>query len=251
MSGWRRSRLAPGLILGRGVRLGERVELGANVVIHDGVIIGDDCTIQDGAVLGKPPQLGPHSRAPEPLGEPLVVQDAVTICCHAVLCRGARVAPATVIGDHAFLREGASIGSETVIGQGSAIGRGVVVGKRVRLQNNVIVAPDSWLEDDVFFGPLVAVANDPTMGRREATGVPTEGVIARRGCRVGASAVLLPGVELGVECLVGAGAVVTRAVPDRAVAVGVPARVIGAVNPVELLDASASGALERLPSTGP
>ena len=89
------------------------------------------------------------------------------------------------------------------------------------------------------------------LARREATGVQTEGVIARRGCRLGASAVLLPGVELGVECLVGAGAVVTRAVPDQAVAVGVPARVIGAVDPVELLDASASGALERRPSTGP
>jgi UDP-2-acetamido-3-amino-2,3-dideoxy-glucuronate N-acetyltransferase len=250
MSGRRPSRLAPGLILGAGVALGERVELGANVVIHDGVIIGDDCTIEDGAVLGKPPRFGPHSRAPEPLGEPLVLREGVTICCHAVLCRGASVGSATVIGDHAFLREGASIGSETVIGQGSAIGRGVVVGARVRLQNNVIVAPDSQLEDDVFFGPLVAVANDPTMGRREATGVATEGVTARRGCRVGASAVLLPGVELGVECLVGAGSVVTRAVPDRAVAVGVPARVIGAVDPVELLDASASRALDGLPSPG-
>lgn len=239
MSPCRPSALAPGLMLGAGTELGERVRLGAHVVIHDGVVVGDDCTIEDGAVLGKPPRLGPYSRAPRAPVRRLVVEDGATICCYAVLCQGARVGAGAVIGDHAFLREGAAVGAESVVGRSSTVGRGVVIGSRVRLQTNVIIAPDSLLEDDVFFAPLVAVANDPTMGRRAATGVRTQGVTARRGCRVGTSAVLLPGIELGVECVIAAGAVVTRSVPDRAVAIGVPARVVRDVDPAELLDATA------------
>jgi acetyltransferase-like isoleucine patch superfamily enzyme len=235
MSGCRPSTLAPGLMLGEDVQLGERIEFGAHVVIHDHVVIGDDCTIEDGAVLGKAPRLGPHSRAPKaPVGQ-LVVEDGATICCHAVVCAGGRIGAGAVIGDHAFLREGAVIGADTVIGQGGAIGRGVQIGDRVRLQNNVIVAPGSVLEDDVFFGPLVAVANDMTMGRREATGAELEGIIARRGCRVGASAVLLPGIELGAESVVGAGAVVTRSVAARTVMIGAPARAVRMVDLRELL----------------
>ncbi len=235
------SSLAPGLMLGEDVRLGERVQLGAHVVIHDGVRIGDDCTIEDGAVLGKPPRLDARSRAPRPPSEPLVIEPGMTICCHAVICRAARIASGTVIGDHVFLREGARIGLEAVIGQGSAVGRGVEIGARVRLQNNVIVAPESRLEDDVFVGPLVAITNDPTIGRRQARGVELQGVIARRGCRVGANAVLMPGIELGVESVVAAGSVVTRSVPDRTVVIGVPARVVREVDPVELFDVPLEG----------
>jgi UDP-2-acetamido-3-amino-2,3-dideoxy-glucuronate N-acetyltransferase len=232
----RPSSLAPGLMLGRDVRLGERLTLGAHVVIHDGVSVGDDCTIQDGAILGKDPRLGRHSTAPPPPEDQwLVVADGATICCHAVLCQGASVGVGAVVGDHAFLREGASVGAESVIGQGSAIGRGVRVGRRVRLQNNCIVAPGSVIEDDAFFGPLVAVANDPTMGRREATGTAIQGVIAGRACRVGAGAVLLPGIEIGAEAVIAAGAVVTRSVPERAVAIGAPARVRRTVDAAELL----------------
>jgi UDP-2-acetamido-3-amino-2,3-dideoxy-glucuronate N-acetyltransferase len=229
-----RSPIAPGLVIGTGVEVGERVSFGAHVVIHDNVVIGDDCTVQDGAVLGKPPQLGRHSHAPATSPERLVIESGATICCYAIVCWGARVGADAVIGDHVFLREHAEIGQETVIGHGAAIGRGVRIGARVRLQNSVIVAPESLIEDDVFFGPLVAVTNDQTLGRREATGVRLEGAVARRGCRVGANAVLLPGVEIGVEAIVAAGSVVTRSVPDRMVAMGAPARVTRSVDPREL-----------------
>jgi acetyltransferase-like isoleucine patch superfamily enzyme len=230
-----RSSVAPGLVIGADVEVGERVSFGANVVIHDNVAIGDDCIVQDGAVLGKPPRLGPHSRAPASSPERLVIESGATICCYAIVCWGGWVGADAVIGDHVFLRERAEIGSETVIGHGAAIGRGVRVGARVRLQNSVIVAPESLIEDDVFFGPLVAVTNDQTLGRREATGARLQGAVARRGCRVGANAVLLPGVEIGVEAIVAAGSVVTRSVPDRTVAMGAPARVTRSVDPRELL----------------
>jgi UDP-2-acetamido-3-amino-2,3-dideoxy-glucuronate N-acetyltransferase len=229
------SSIAPGLIIGDEVEIGERVSFGANVIIHDNVVIGDDCIVEDGAVLGKPPRLGPHSHAPVTSSERLVIESGATICCYAIVCWGGRVGADSVIGDHVFLRERAEIGAETVIGHGGAIGRGVQIGARVRLQNSVIVAPESLIEDDVFFGPLVAITNDQTLGRREATGARLLGAVARRGCRVGANAVLLPGVEIGVEAIVAAGSVVTRSVPDRTVAMGAPARVTRPVDPRELL----------------
>jgi UDP-2-acetamido-3-amino-2,3-dideoxy-glucuronate N-acetyltransferase len=228
-------------MLGEDVELGERISFGCHVVIHEGVRIGDDCTIQDGAVLGKPPALGPRSRAPEPRPSPLVLEAGASVCCHAVICYGAHVGPGAVIGDHVFVREGATIGAGTVVGQGGAIGRGVSIGDGVRLQNNVLIAPGSTIEDDVFFGPLVSVANDPTMGRHDPDLIP-EGVTARRGCRVGASAVLLPGIEIGADAVVGAGAVVTRSVPTRTVVIGVPARVVRSVDASDRLDVGAGEA---------
>lgn len=234
---------APGLVLGDDVQVGMRLNVGANVVINDGVIIGDDCTIEDGAVLGKPPRLGPHSSTPTGSREPLVIESGATICCHAVVCWGGRIGEGAVIGDHAFVREGAQIGPETVLGHGGAIGRGVRVGPRVRLQNSVLIASESLIEEDVFFGPLVTTTNDPTLGRRLATGTQLQGILARRGCRVGANVVLLPGVEIGTEAVVAAGAVVTRSVSDRTLVMGVPARVVGPVDP--------QGALPELPTASP
>jgi UDP-2-acetamido-3-amino-2,3-dideoxy-glucuronate N-acetyltransferase len=86
----------------------------------------------------------------------------------------------------------------------------------------------------VFVAPGVITTNDPTAGRRPA-GVELRGATLRRACRIGAGAVLLPGVEVGEEALVAAGAVVTSDVPPRAVVMGVPARVVREVPEGDLL----------------
>lgn len=228
---------SPQLAVGENVQIGSEVHLGAFVVIYDGVQIGDGCVIQDGAILGKPPQLGPHSRAPEPVPARLVLEPGVTVCCHAVICAGARIGRGSVVGEHTFIREGARLGSETVLGQATAVGRDARIGDRVRFQNQVLIAPESVVEDDVFFGPAVVVTNDLTMGRSAQLDVEICGVHARRACRVGANVVLLPGIELGEECAVAAGAVVTRSVAPRTLVGGVPARVLRRVEPREELEA--------------
>jgi acetyltransferase-like isoleucine patch superfamily enzyme len=98
-----------------------------------------------------------------------------------------------------------------------------------------VIAPGSRLEDDVFFGPSVMVTNDPSIGRSAQTHVPVRGTLARRACRVGASVVLLPGVEIGEEAVVGAGSVVTRSVPARTLVRGAPAKTVRRVDPHEQL----------------
>ena len=133
------------------------------------------------------------------------------------------------------MRERSSIGPGSVIGRGSVIDNDVAVGARVRVQSNVYLTAFTVVEDDVFVGPGVNTTNDNTMARHPDD-EPLQGALLRRACRVGGSAVLTPGVEIGEEAFVAAGALVTRDVPARAVVMGVPARVVREVGEEDLLE---------------
>jgi acetyltransferase-like isoleucine patch superfamily enzyme len=93
------------------------------------------------------------------------------------------------------------------------------------------------IEDDVFVAPCVTTTNDNTMARHPpAPEFELRGATLRRACRVGAASVLLPGVEVGEEAFVAAGALVTRDVPARSLVMGVPARVVREVGDEELIE---------------
>jgi len=215
-------------------QIGDGTRLGAHVVVHSGTVIGAGCEVQDGAVLGKPPKLARHSTAPREGGDPLVIEDGAVVCCRAIVFAGARIGPGAIVGDQAFVRERARVGAGSVIGRGSAVDNDVVIGERVRLQSNVYITAFSEIGDDVFVGPCAMTTNDDTMARRSPDN-PMEGARLRRACRVGGGAVILPGVEVGEEAFVAAGAVVTADVPARAVVMGVPARAVREVPEEELL----------------
>jgi acetyltransferase-like isoleucine patch superfamily enzyme len=215
--------------------LGEDVRLGAHVVVHPGTVIGDGCEVQDGAVLGKPPKLARHSTAPRGGGEPLVIEAGAVVCCRAIVLAGARIGAGAIIGDQAFVRERSRVGAGSVIGRGSAVDNDVVVGDRVRVQTDVYLTAYSIVEDDVFVGPGACTTNDSTMSRHDRD-FRLRGAILRRACRIGGAAVLTPGVEIGEEAFVAAGAVVTRDVPPRGVVMGVPARLVREVPDEDLLE---------------
>jgi acetyltransferase-like isoleucine patch superfamily enzyme len=222
--------------LGEGVELPADASIGGNVVIHAGTALGAGVRIQDGAVLGKPPAFGARSKAVREEPPPLVVGEGAVVCAGAVVVAGAAIGPGVVIGDQVYVRERSAVGRDSVVGRGCSIENDVAIGSRVRIQTGSYITAFSELEDDVFVAPMVVTTNDMTAGRR-GPGVPLRGPRLRRACRVGAGAVLLPGVEIGAEAFVGAGAVVTRDVPARAVVVGSPARQIREVDERELLPA--------------
>ncbi len=226
---------APGLVLSPDATVGAGVRFGAHVVVHAGVRIGDGCLVEDGAVLGKPPRLATRSSAPREEPPPLVLAADVTVCTGAVVFAGAFLGPGVIVGDGAVVRERARVGEGSVVGRGATVDNDVVLGARVRVQTGVYLTAFSAVEDDVFLGPGVTTTNDHTMDRHPP-GAPLHGAILRRACRVGGAAVLLPGVEVGEEAFVAAGALVTRAVAPGAVVMGAPARVVRQVEDGDRLE---------------
>ncbi len=217
-------------------KLADDVSVGAFAVIHDLVEVGERCVIEDGAVLGKRPRLRPGSSARGLDGPgPLVIEDGATVCCGAVVYAGARIGSGVIVGDQAQVRERAVIGAGSVIGRGSTVDFDAHVGERVLIQTGVYVTGGSVVEDDVFVGPGAITTNDDTMGRHQR-GQGLQGPILRRACRVGGGAVLVPGIEVGEEAFVAAGAVVVSDVPARAVVMGVPARVVREVGDEDLIE---------------
>jgi acetyltransferase-like isoleucine patch superfamily enzyme len=222
-------------VLGSGVRVGDGVLFGANVVVHDGTQIGDDCVIEHGAVLGKSPRLARTSTASRAERPPLRIGARVTVCVGAVVYAGSEIASEAIIGDQAQVRERATIGERSVIGRASGVDNDVRIGDRVKIQSQVYVTAYSVVEDDVFLGPGASMTNDDTMSRHGPE-YSLRGPTSRRAARIGGSAVLVPGVEVGEEAFVAAGAVVTRDVPPRSFVMGVPARQVREVGDKELLE---------------
>lgn len=225
---------APGLLLGESVSIGEDVSFGAHVVVHEGTVIGDGCVIEDHVVLGKRPRLARSSSTGGEVGA-LVLGERVTVCAGAVVFAGAQVGEGSILGDQCYVRERSKIGAGSVIGRGSVVDNDVLVGERVRVQTNVYLTAFTTVEDDVFVGPGAMTTNDDTMSRHGPQ-MGLRGAMLRRACRVGGGTVLTPGVEIGEEAFVAAGAVVTRDVSPRAVVMGVPARVVREVGEEDLLE---------------
>jgi UDP-2-acetamido-3-amino-2,3-dideoxy-glucuronate N-acetyltransferase len=226
--------LGSGAVIHDGVIVGPGATIGAGAVLHTGVVLGERCLVEDGAVLGKRPRLRPGSSAEGSLG-PLYVGDGTTICCGAVVYAGAELGAEVIIGDQAQVRERAIIGEGTVLGRGSTIDFDTRVGARVSIQTLVYLTAAVVVEDDVFIGPGVTTTNDDTMDRHPR-GEPLRGPVLRRACRIGGGVTLTPGVVIGEEAFVAAGAVVTRDVAPRTVVMGVPARVVRRVGDEDLLD---------------
>lgn len=142
----------------------------------------------------------------------------------------------TRLGNFILIRSNTRIGRDCTLGSYVDIEGDVVIGNRVSLQSACYITRGVVIEDDVFCGPRVTTMNDKRMCyRRPALKFVREAPRILRSARVGGGSVLLPGVTIGQNALVGAGAVVTRDVPDGMIVAGNPARVIGKVRDEEQL----------------
>jgi acetyltransferase-like isoleucine patch superfamily enzyme len=227
--------IAPGLVLGEGVEVPPDATIGVNVVIHPGSAIGSGVILQDGAVVGKSPHLGPRSSASRERVEGAVLEDGASVLSGAIVFAGARLGAGSIAGDQCHVRERAVVGAGSVVGRGSAIDNDVTIGADVRIQTNCYLTGFTVVEDHAFVGPGVITANDNSMARQPVD-APLEGPRLGRGCRIGAGAVLCPGVQIGPEAFVAAGSVVVTDIPARAVVMGVPARPVRETPEQDLLD---------------
>jgi len=152
----------------------------------------------------------------------------------------ADVSPEAVIGEGTSIwhqcqvREGAHIGQECILGKNVYVDFDVQIGNRVKIQNNCSVFHGATIEDGVFLGPHVVLANDlyprainPDGTLKGADDWDVSPIRIGYGAALGAHSVVLPGVTIGRFAMVGAGAVVTRDAPAHGLVVGSPARLIG------------------------
>lgn len=164
------------------------------------------------------------------MNEGIIIHPTAEVSPRAAIGRGTR------IWKDVQVREGASIGMECIFGKGAYVDFDVTIGNRCKIQNNASIFNGATLEDGVFVGPHACITNDRLPRAITAQGAlktaedwdvgPT---LLRYGCSIGAGAIVLPNVTIGRFALVGSGAVVTRAVPDYALVVGNPARIVGFV----------------------
>ncbi len=145
----------------------------------------------------------------------------------AIVDRDAHVGPGTRVWHFSHVMSGAVVGRDCVLGQNTFIAGGALIGDRTRIQNNVSVYDGVELEDDVFCGPSTVFTNVTNPRAEVDRRAAYEKTLVRRGATLGANSTVVPGVTVGRWAFVGAGAVVTRDVPDHALVLGAPARVVG------------------------
>jgi acetyltransferase-like isoleucine patch superfamily enzyme len=213
-------------------------EVHETAVVYPGTVLGAGVKVLEGAVVGKQPSLSPRSTAKrEPL-EPTEIGEGTIVSTGAIVFAGSRIGARVILGDQSCVRERVAVGDDVVLGRGSLVENDTTIGARTKIQAGAYITAYCTLEDDVFIAPCVVTTNDNFMGRTEKRHELIKGPTIRRGARVGGGAILCPGVEVGEEAFVGAGAVVTKDVPARKLVVGNPARVLRDVAADELLPAT-------------
>jgi acetyltransferase-like isoleucine patch superfamily enzyme len=211
-------------------------EIHLTATVYPGTVLGEGVKVLENAVVGKQPSLSPRSTAKrEPL-PPTEVGDGTIVSTGAIVFAGTRIGARVVVGDQACVRERVDVGDDVVIGRGVLVENDTTIGALTKIQAEAYITAYSTLEDNVFIAPCVVTTNDNFMGRTEQRHTLIKGPTIRRGARIGGGVILCPGVEVGSEAFVGAGAVVTKDVAPGVVVVGNPARVLRAVSPEELLE---------------
>ena len=177
--------------------------------------------IDEGVLLDYPSDRGPYPDLELGVG--------ARLRSGTVLYAGSVIGARFTTGHHVVVREENVLGDDVAIWTNTCIDYGCRIGNRVKVHSNCYVAQYTVIDDDAFLAPGVTIANDlypKVPGSRTFMTGPHIGA----GARIGVNVTLLPFVRIGANALIGSGAVVTRDIPEGAVAYGSPARVRGQVD---------------------
>jgi len=145
----------------------------------------------------------------------------------AVVDEGAVIGDGTAIWHFSHICSGAVIGKNCSIGQNVLVADNAILGNGVKIQNNVAIYGGVAVEDDVFLGPSCVLTNITNPRSQVSRKTLYEKTLIRRGATIGANATIVCGITLGRYCFIGAGAVVTKDVPDYGLVIGNPGKLSG------------------------
>jgi acetyltransferase-like isoleucine patch superfamily enzyme len=203
------------------------MELGSdNWKIYPDVVLGAQAVLGDFVIIGELPRGKTTGELRTTIGGNAIIRS------HTVIYAGNIIGDYFQTGHGVLIREANQIGDYVSIGSHSVVEHHVQIGDEVRVHSNVFIPEFSILEPGCWIGPGVIFTN-ARYPRSKDVKDTLRGPTIGRGAKIGAGAVLLPGVVIGQNALVGAGAVVVADVPDGAVVVGNPARVIKSISDIE------------------
>ncbi len=190
--------------------------------LYSNVVLGPGCVVGDYSVIGEPPRGKADGELVTVIGAGAVIRS------HTVIYAGNTIGRNFQTGHHVLVREENLIGDNVSIGTSSVVEHHVRLGNNVRIHTQAFVPEMSVLEDGAWIGPNAVITNaayplSPNVKNE------LKGAIVKKNAKIGANTTLLPGVTIGENALVGAGAVVTKDVPANKVVAGNPAKVINDV----------------------
>jgi|LWDU01.1.fsa_nt_gi acetyltransferase-like isoleucine patch superfamily enzyme len=218
----------------KNVKIGNNCKIGNNVFLKS-VSIGDNCIIQDNSVIGYSSVTGHYydqTQSKENNDELNNLHHRIIIGNNILIRTGVTIYVDVNIGDNcwinhnAIIREKVTILEDSTIGSNTIIENNVSIGKRCVIHNNTMVCAETLIESFVFIGPGVSFTNNSPIGHLRDLPSTINGAKLRLGCAIGGGATICPGVEIGQEAIIGAGAVVTKNIPSRIIVIGNPAQKI-------------------------
>lgn len=216
------------------IRIGNDCQIGNNVILNS-VSIGDNTIIEDNSVIGYGTITGHYyaqkqhqdeSNSIEEINYKIIIGKNVLIRTGVTIYFDAQIGDNCWINHNAIIREKVSISEDTTIGSYTICENNVSIGKRCAIHNHTMICAETNIESFVFIGPGVTFTNNSPIGHLRDVPSTIRGAKLRLGCAIGGGVTICPGVEIGHEAIVAAGAVVTKDIPPRIIVAGNPAKKI-------------------------
>lgn len=221
-------------IKGENVIIKENVFLGKNVILEDDVYIDSGAIIRDNVHVGKGSYIGSQCILGEHLGDffedreekehPLLIGERSVVRSGTIIYGNTTIGKCFQTGHRATIREGCIIGDHVRIGTLTDIQHSCKIGNYVSMHSNVFLGEETVIDDFVWIFPNVTITNDPLPPSNVILGVHVQEYAV-----LAAKALILPGVSVGKNSLIGAGAVVTKDVADERIMIGNPAKDYGCI----------------------
>jgi len=230
-------------VIGDNVIFGENITIRHNCIVEDNVIIGNNCFVDSNTIIRSGVTLGENTTVGSNciIGEywmdffeehklhehPLTIGKNSLIRSGSIIYAGSSIGDNFQTGHQVTIREKTQIGDHVSVGTFSDIQGNCTIGNYVRLHSNVHIGQLSRVDDFVWIFPYVVLTNDPTPPSENFIGVHIHSFAI-----VATGAIIMPGIDVGQDSLIGAGAIVTRSVEKYKVVVGNPAKTISDVRQI-------------------